>query len=102
MSVLPLVLSIIALCVSVAALVWQMVAHSLTGVRVKVEPAIAWLLVKELDLDFPELSVTVSNTGRLSVNVTRLSVEIGDNRHAALTERRRNNPTFPHRLDVGA
>lgn len=81
---MELVLSIIALCISIAALTWQLVEHLLTGARVKV--GTVWSLpVGGLDYLPQCLTITARNVGRFPASVRSVGIALPDDRHAVIS-----------------
>lgn len=81
---MELVLSIIALCISTAALTWQLVEHLLTGPRIKVETT--WSLpVGGLDYLPQCLTITARNVGRFPASVRSVGIALPGDQHAVIS-----------------
>ncbi|GAB2747815.1 hypothetical protein GCM10027039_01830 [Terrabacter koreensis] len=97
------VLSIVALCLSVASLTWQVTSFLLTGARIKVSAAYA-LPVGGLDR-LPEcMSITARNVGRFATTVRTVGLEVRpDGTQAVISHQfiRQLSTDIPHRLEPG-
>jgi hypothetical protein len=97
------VLSIIALCLSVASLTWQISSFLLTGARVKIETSWAYPLGGADYL--PEcVSITARNVGRFATTVRNVGIEVQrDGTHAVISHLLvpQMSTELPHRLEPG-
>lgn len=100
--VLTLVIALLALLLSVASLVWQMLSWRYTGSFVKVDNHAKFVVLPSGPPHGYLVSVTARNVGRAAVTVTGMAFKLktGESLMSLLPEYWQG-PATPHRLEAG-
>lgn len=94
------VLAIIAIVLSGASLIWQMVTWSRSGAVVGVTVAQSFPTYGA-DIGDPHVTVTAANQGRSAVTVQSWGLRLADGRSLAILDYAPWSATTPYRLEAG-
>jgi hypothetical protein len=95
------ILSITAIVVAGASLMWQIVTWRQSGPVVTVRARTAMPTYGDRVGD-PHVHVTAANTGRSPVTVKNWGLRLPDDRHMMITEQESWSASLPYRLEPGA
>lgn len=100
---MELVISLLALALSVASLAWQVITHALSGDRVAVQLGTS-IPVGAIDFLPNCRAITAQNRGRTPVSVTSIAIDVGGGQSAQIAHHLVGplSDPLPIRLDPGA
>jgi hypothetical protein len=117
LDIATLVIAVVGAITGVGSLLWNVVSHSLTGARVRVEVLGGWTDLTAVvavpwpgfdprtpptsQFTTPVVAIRVRNVGRLPAWVTRWSLDVGDGTRLDDQVSMPGNDPLAHRLDGG-